>query len=194
MSDAISHRSTLPAAARCTCHEQSKPQCHCGEPLWSRRAAGRFLAAPDGPRVAVLESTGWDTHANQGAATGQLANRLQGLDRGLEALAGALGPAWADTAVLVVTEFGRTVAVNGTNGTDHGTASCAFLLGGAVAGGRGRSPTGPGSLSATSRTAGTCGPRWICDVCSKAYCTITWVLPRANWRTAYFPAAAQPRH
>ncbi len=100
------------------------------------RAAGRFLAAPDGPRIAVLESTGWDTHANQGAAKGQLANRLQGLDRGLEELAAALGAAWSDTAVIVVTEFGRTVAVNGTNGTDHGTASCAFLLGGAVAGGR----------------------------------------------------------
>lgn len=99
-------------------------------------AAGRFLAAPEGPRVAVLESGGWDTHANQGAANGQLANRLQGLDRGLQELASALGSVWADTAVLVVTEFGRTVAVNGTNGTDHGTASCAFLLGGAVAGGR----------------------------------------------------------
>jgi len=100
------------------------------------RAAGRFLAAPEGPRVAVLESGGWDTHANQGAANGQLANRLQGLDRGLQELASALGSVWADTAVLVVTEFGRTVAVNGTNGTDHGTASCALLLGGAVAGGR----------------------------------------------------------
>ncbi len=100
------------------------------------RAAGRFLAAPVGPRVAVLESGGWDSHANQGAANGQLANRLQGLDRGLQELASALESAWADTAVLVVTEFGRTVAVNGTNGTDHGTASCAFLLGGAVAGGR----------------------------------------------------------
>ncbi|MGH8189591.1 MAG: DUF1501 domain-containing protein, partial [Steroidobacteraceae bacterium] len=99
-------------------------------------AAGKFLAAADGPRIAVLEAGGWDTHANQGAERGQLANRLRGLDSGLEALRTALGAAWANTAVLVVTEFGRTVAVNGTAGTDHGTATCAFLVGGAVAGGR----------------------------------------------------------
>jgi uncharacterized protein (DUF1501 family) len=99
-------------------------------------AAGKFLAAPDGPRVAVIEVGGWDTHANQGAEQGQLANRLRSLDQGLEGLRTSLGSAWKDTATLVVTEFGRTVAVNGTRGTDHGTATCAFLLGGAVAGGR----------------------------------------------------------
>jgi uncharacterized protein (DUF1501 family) len=99
-------------------------------------AAGKFLAAPDGPRIGVIEAGGWDTHANQGADRGQLANRLRGLDDGLEALRAALGAAWRDTGVLVVTEFGRTVAVNGTRGTDHGTATCAFLVGGAVAGGR----------------------------------------------------------
>jgi uncharacterized protein (DUF1501 family) len=99
-------------------------------------AAGKFLAAADGPRIAVIEASGWDTHANQGAENGQLANRLRGLDAGLESLRTALGPAWRDTAILVVTEFGRTVAVNGTRGTDHGTATSAFLLGGAVAGGR----------------------------------------------------------
>lgn len=99
-------------------------------------AAGKFLAAADGPRVAVIEVGGWDTHANQGAEEGQLGNRLRGLDQGLEALRTSLGPAWQDTAMLVVTEFGRTVAVNGTRGTDHGTATCAFLTGGAVAGGR----------------------------------------------------------
>jgi uncharacterized protein (DUF1501 family) len=99
-------------------------------------AAGKFLAAADGPRIAVIEIGGWDTHANQGAEQGQLANRLRGLDRGLETLRTSLGSAWRDTAVLVVTEFGRTVAVNGTRGTDHGTATCAFLSGGAVSGGR----------------------------------------------------------
>lgn len=99
-------------------------------------AAGKFLAAPDGPRVAVIEVGGWDTHANQGAEQGQLANRLRSLDQGLETLRTSLGPAWKDTAMLVVTEFGRTVAVNGTRGTDHGTATCAFLSGGAVTGGR----------------------------------------------------------
>jgi uncharacterized protein (DUF1501 family) len=99
-------------------------------------AAGKFLAAADGPRIAVLEAGGWDTHANQGAERGQLANRLRGLDQALNTLRTSLGAAWAKSAVLVVTEFGRTVAVNGTAGTDHGTATCAFLTGGAVAGGR----------------------------------------------------------
>jgi len=99
-------------------------------------AAGKFLAAADGPRIAVLEASGWDTHANQGAERGQLANRLRGLDQALDSLRTSLGTAWARSAVLVVTEFGRTVAVNGTAGTDHGTATCAFLAGGAVAGGR----------------------------------------------------------
>ena len=99
-------------------------------------AAGKFLAAADGPRIAVLEATGWDTHANQGAERGQLANRLRGLDQALSSLRTGLAGAWARSTVLVVTEFGRTVAVNGTGGTDHGTATCAFLVGGAVAGGR----------------------------------------------------------
>jgi uncharacterized protein (DUF1501 family) len=99
-------------------------------------AAGKFLAAADGPRIAVLEASGWDTHANQDAERGQLANRLRGLDQALHSLRTALGASWARSAVLVVTEFGRTVAVNGTAGTDHGTATCAFLAGGAVAGGR----------------------------------------------------------
>ncbi|HUJ52486.1 MAG TPA: DUF1501 domain-containing protein, partial [Steroidobacteraceae bacterium] len=58
------------------------------------------------------------------------------LDRGLATLKQELGPAWSDTAVLLVTEFGRTAAINGTRGTDHGTATVAFLAGGAVAGGR----------------------------------------------------------
>jgi uncharacterized protein (DUF1501 family) len=99
-------------------------------------AAGKFLAAADGPRIAVIEAGGWDTHANQGAERGQLATRLRGLDQGLDGLRTALGPAWQDTAILIITEFGRTVAVNGTRGTDHGTATCAFLAGGAIAGGR----------------------------------------------------------
>jgi uncharacterized protein (DUF1501 family) len=99
-------------------------------------AAGKFLAEADGPRIAVLEAGGWDTHANQGAERGQLATRLRGLDQALDSLRTSLGPAWARSAVLVVTEFGRTVAVNGTAGTDHGTATCAFLAGGAVAGGK----------------------------------------------------------
>ena len=99
-------------------------------------AAGRFLTADNGPRIAVLESGGWDTHANQGTTSGALTNKLAGLDDGLTALQDQLGKMWSKTVVAVVTEFGRTAAVNGTRGTDHGTASAAILLGGAVKGGR----------------------------------------------------------
>jgi len=100
------------------------------------QATARFLVAENGPRIAVLEAGGWDTHANQGTTTGALANRLAGLDAGLTALRDELGKTWSKTVVAVVTEFGRTVAVNGTRGTDHGTASASILLGGAVNGGR----------------------------------------------------------
>ena len=99
-------------------------------------SAARFLVAEDGPRIAVLEFGGWDTHANQGAVAGQLANRLAALDRGLANLRDGLGKAWSDTVVAVATEFGRTVHVNGTRGTDHGTATAAILAGGAVNGGK----------------------------------------------------------
>jgi uncharacterized protein (DUF1501 family) len=96
-------------------------------------AAGRMMAAPDGPRIVALEAGGWDTHAQQVA---RLAPPLRYLDEGLVAMKQGLGPAWSSTAVLVMTEFGRTVRMNGTAGTDHGTATVAFVLGGAVAGGR----------------------------------------------------------
>ena len=100
------------------------------------RMAAAVMTSDGGPEVAVLEATGWDTHANQGGAKGILAQRLRGLDNALRALADDMGPLWSQTAVLVVTEFGRTAAMNGTRGTDHGTAGCAFLVGGAVRGGR----------------------------------------------------------
>lgn len=97
------------------------------------QVAGRLMSERNGPRVAALEVGGWDTHAQQ-------APRIQGpiraLDAGLQELRAALGENWARTAVLVVTEFGRTARVNGNAGTDHGTGGVAFLLGGAVAGGR----------------------------------------------------------
>jgi uncharacterized protein (DUF1501 family) len=99
-------------------------------------AAAEFLRRDDGPKVAVFDTTGWDTHANEGAAQGQLAGRLAALDSGLRTLKQQLGPVWNDTAVLLATEFGRTAAINGTRGTDHGTAAAAFLVGGAVRGGR----------------------------------------------------------
>jgi uncharacterized protein (DUF1501 family) len=99
-------------------------------------AAGKLLAAADGPRVAVLEMGGWDTHAGQGTDKGRLAGNLAGLAEGLAAVAAALGPAWRQTIVVAETEFGRTVAANGTGGTDHGTASAMLLMGGALKGGR----------------------------------------------------------
>jgi uncharacterized protein (DUF1501 family) len=98
------------------------------------RATAGFLASDAGPRVAVFDTTGWDTHANEGGAQGQLAQRFATLDAGLKVLKEQLGPVWRNTAVLLVTEFGRTAAVNGTRGTDHGTATAAFLVGGAVHG------------------------------------------------------------
>lgn len=96
-------------------------------------AAGALLAEPGGARIAVLEAGGWDTHFNQ---ANRLASALADLAEGLVALQGSLGGAWAETVVAVVSEFGRTVAENGSRGTDHGVGGIALLLGGAVAGGR----------------------------------------------------------
>jgi uncharacterized protein (DUF1501 family) len=100
------------------------------------RMAAELMRSEGGPEIAVIEASGWDTHANQGGAKGILATRLAGLDKALRTLADGLGSLWPQTAVLVVTEFGRTAAINGTRGTDHGTGGCAFLLGGAVHGGQ----------------------------------------------------------
>jgi uncharacterized protein (DUF1501 family) len=95
--------------------------------------AARLLAGSEGARIAVIETGGWDTHANQ---RGRLGFQLRGLDALIGALKTGLGADWASTLVLVATEFGRTAAPNGTGGTDHGTASLAMLMGGVVAGGR----------------------------------------------------------
>ena len=100
------------------------------------RAAASLLTDPGGPRIAVLQIGGWDTHANQGAADGYLAGHLRALDEGMQLLKKDMKATWKKTAVIIVSEFGRTAAVNGTRGTDHGTGSAAFVLGGAVKGGR----------------------------------------------------------
>lgn len=94
--------------------------------------AARLLTG-GGARIAMIETGGWDTHAGQ---KGRLAAQLRGLDQLLASLRTGLGTNWANTVVLVATEFGRTASVNGTAGTDHGTGSAAILLGGTVAGGR----------------------------------------------------------
>ncbi|MBU6490225.1 MAG: DUF1501 domain-containing protein [Burkholderiales bacterium] len=97
------------------------------------KVAASFLARADGPRIAMIETGGWDTHSGQSA---RLAAQLKALDAMLGALHDGLGPAWDKTTIVVATEFGRTAAVNGTEGTDHGTGTAAMVLGGAVRGGR----------------------------------------------------------
>lgn len=95
--------------------------------------AARLMVPDNGARIAMIETGGWDTHAGQRARIGA---QLRGLDAMVGALQTGLGKAWGETMVLVATEFGRTVAVNGTGGTDHGTGASAMLVGGAVKGGR----------------------------------------------------------
>jgi uncharacterized protein (DUF1501 family) len=98
--------------------------------------AAQLIALDDGPRIAAMTFDGWDTHANEGGATGRLNQLLSGLDGAFEEYEKALGPKWKDTVIVAVTEFGRTVHINGTVGTDHGTGTVAFLAGGALKGGR----------------------------------------------------------
>ena len=132
------------------------------------RSAGEMLRADDGPRIAALEIGGWDTHAAQ---TPRLAAALRHLDAGLAALKQGLGEAWRQTAVLVMTEFGRTVRVNGTNGTDHGTGTIALVLGGAVAGGRVVADW-PGLARAEC---------WRIAICGRPATCVPW--PRDSWRS-----------
>jgi uncharacterized protein (DUF1501 family) len=98
--------------------------------------AAKFMAQPDGPRIGALALDGWDTHNNEGIAGGRLAQLLGSLDGALAAVKANMGPAWRETVVALVTEFGRTARINGTDGTDHGTATVALLAGGALKGGR----------------------------------------------------------
>ncbi len=125
-------------------------------PLWARALETRAMAADDGlknlrdasaagelaaslmrgdsgARIGMIELGGWDTHANQRGAFARSARQLDAL---LAAYRTAMGAVWADTMVVVATEFGRTARLNGTGGTDHGTASAALVMGGAVRGGR----------------------------------------------------------
>jgi uncharacterized protein (DUF1501 family) len=109
-------------------------------------AAARFMKPADGARIATIDYGNWDSHANQNdranvvttgsTFSGRFAEMYLALDRGIKAFHEAMGPAWQDTVVVMVTEFGRTVRINGTSGTDHGTGGAAFVLGGAVRGGR----------------------------------------------------------
>ena len=98
--------------------------------------AAKFLSQLDGPRVGALALDGWDTHFNEGIAQGRLSQLLVALDEALAAIKTNMGPAWRETVVALATEFGRTARINGTEGTDHGTATVALLVGGALKGGR----------------------------------------------------------
>lgn len=97
------------------------------------QAAAKILRQADGPNIAAVEFSGWDTHANQGVAGGALDRLLGQLAEGLIAFRTEMGPAWGNTTVVVMTEFGRTARPNGTRGTDHGTAGAGFILGPKVA-------------------------------------------------------------
>lgn len=97
------------------------------------QAAARILRQDDGPNIAAMEFSGWDTHANQGLAGGALDRLLGQLAEGLMTFRTDMGPAWSNTTVVVMTEFGRTARPNGTRGTDHGTAGAGFIIGPKVA-------------------------------------------------------------
>ncbi|HEU4691869.1 MAG TPA: DUF1501 domain-containing protein [Vicinamibacterales bacterium] len=93
------------------------------------QAAAKILRQDQGPNIAAMEFSGWDTHANQGLAGGALDRLLGQLAEGLVAFRTEMGGAWQNTTVVVMTEFGRTARPNGTRGTDHGTAGAGFVLG-----------------------------------------------------------------
>jgi uncharacterized protein (DUF1501 family) len=150
------------------------------------RAAGRLLATADGPRVAALELGGFDTHAMQAQ---RLPGLLGTLDDAIAALRDGLGPAWATTAILAMTEFGRTVAANGTGGTDHGTGGVAFLAGGAVAGGR-VAGTWPGLAASALHEGRDLAPTTDLRAIAKALLAAQLGLPRASLDSAVFPASA----
>jgi len=115
---------------------RGKKQFPTGEAARILRSCGAIMTEPNGPRVAVLGTDGWDTHAAQGGVEGGLANNLRHLSEALAQLPDVMGEHWKNTAVVVATEFGRTVAPNGTGGTDHGTGTAALVMGGSVRGGK----------------------------------------------------------
>jgi uncharacterized protein (DUF1501 family) len=97
---------------------------------------GRLMARDPSIRIAFVALGGWDTHVNQGAADGQLANHLRPLADGLVSLARGLGPVYQRSVIVVMSEFGRTARENGNGGTDHGHGNVMWLAGGAVGGGK----------------------------------------------------------
>jgi uncharacterized protein (DUF1501 family) len=151
--------------------------------------AAKLLSGPEGARVAVVETGGWDTHSAQ---KGRLAAQLRGLDNMVAALKTGLGADWASTMVLVATEFGRTAAPNGTGGTDHGTASAAMLLGGAVKGARVIADW-PGLAPAALYEGRDLRPTLDLDALIANALSQHYGLPLPRTASILFPASAQPR-
>lgn len=154
----------------------------------ARLAAG-FLARRDGPRIAMIETQGWDTHSGQNA---RLASQLRQLDRLVAGLHEGLGDAWAQTVVLVATEFGRTLAANGTGGTDHGTGAAALLVGGAVNGGRVVADW-PGLAPSNLLDGRDLRPTLALDRLIASVCAETFRLDPQRVMPALFPHAAAAR-
>jgi uncharacterized protein (DUF1501 family) len=150
-----------------------------------RMAAG-FLSRSDGPRLAMIETDGWDTHSGQNA---RLATQLRRLDSLVEALQDGLGPVWAQTVVLVATEFGRTVAANGTGGTDHGTGAVAMLVGGAVQGGRVLADW-PGLAPANLQDGRDLKPTMALDALVAGVCSESFGLDPERLQRVLFPSGA----
>lgn len=153
---------------------------------FGRMAAG-FLARADGPRLGVIETGGWDTHSAQ---NGRLPNQLRGLDSLIAGLREGLGAAWAHTVILVGTEFGRTVAANGTGGTDHGTGAVAMLIGGAVQGGRVVADW-PGLAPANLLEGRDLKPTLALDALIASACAEAFQLEPERMTRVLFPASAR---
>ena len=152
--------------------------------------AGRLLAATDGPRIAVVTAEGWDTHADEGGPTGYLADALTELDTALGDFKAAAGTAvWGQTVVVIATEFGRTVAVNGTSGSDHGVATVTLLAGGAVAGGKVRA-NWPGLAPAKLYEDGNLAPTTDLRAVFKGVLQDHLGIARGLLDTTIFPSSA----
>ncbi|MBN9409317.1 MAG: DUF1501 domain-containing protein [Burkholderiales bacterium] len=148
------------------------------------RMAANFLGRAAGPRIAMIETGGWDTHTGQ---AGRLATQLKALDTMIAAMRSGLGPVWEQTTVLVATEFGRTAAANGTGGTDHGTASVAMLMGGGVRGGRVLADW-PGLTAADLYEGRDLRPTLGLDALVAAVLAEVFTLEPARVRSALFPS------
>lgn len=156
------------------------------DPAALGRMAAGFLARGDGPRIARIETNGWDTHSGQNA---RLASQLKGLDGLMAGLQEGLGATWSQTVILVATEFGRTAAANGTGGTDHGTGAAALLVGGAVDGGRVITDW-PGLKPADLHEARDLEPTLGLDVLVSAVCAEAFRIDPERMARVLFPGSA----